>query len=118
MNNSVEGKDSSNESFINSKEAFDRVISNLEPEKYVFRVYVAGNSPKSVRAIQNLKRICEEHLSGKYEIEVIDIYERPELLEQEQIWAIPTVIKKLPPPLQRLIGDMTKTDDVRLGLGL
>lgn len=118
MNNSVEGKDSSNESVINSKEAFDKVISNLEPEKYVFRLYVAGNSPKSVRAIQNLKRICEENLSGKYEIEVIDIYERPDLLEKEQIWAIPTVIKKLPPPLQRLIGDMTKTEDVLIGLGL
>ena len=118
MNNSVEGKDNSNAVFINSQEVFDQVISNLEPEKYVFRLYVAGNSSKSVRALQNLKRICEENLSGKYEIEVIDIYERPELLEQEQIWAIPTVIKKLPPPLLRLIGDMTKIDDVRIGLGL
>ena len=118
MNNSIEGKDSSNEFTTNHEETSDLSYLDLEVETYMFRLYVAGNSPKSLRAIRNLKRICDEHLTGHYEIEIIDIYQRPELLEQEQIFAIPTLIKKLPLPLQRLIGDMTNTEEVVIYLGL
>ncbi|WP_333478740.1 circadian clock KaiB family protein [Allocoleopsis sp.] len=118
MNNSVEGKESSSEISQSYKEEFEQSILKLEIENYVFRLYVAGNSPKSVRAIQNLNKICEKYIKGHYEIEVIDIYQRPELLEQEQIFAIPTLIKKLPPPLQRLIGDMTNIEEVVICLGL
>jgi|ERR687885_810161 circadian clock protein KaiB len=118
MNNSVEGKDSSNELQKNSQEAFEQELLNLEFDKYVFRLYVAGNSPKSVRALQKLTKICEEHLKGRYELEVIDIYQQPELLEQEQIFAVPTLIKKLPLPLQRLIGDMSNTEKIIISLDL
>ena len=118
MNNSLDGKDSSKESPNNSEESLEQALSNLELEKYVFRLYVAGNSPKSVRAIQKLTKICEEHLQGRYELEIIDIYQRPELLEKEQIFAVPTLIKKLPLPLQRLIGDMTNTEKILIYLDL
>ena len=118
MNNSVDGKDSSKESPTNSKEWFEQDVSNIQLEKYVFRLYVAGNSPKSVRAIQKLTQICEEHLQGRYELEVIDIYKQPELLEKEQIFAVPTLIKKLPLPLQKLIGDMTNTEKILIYLDL
>ncbi len=118
MNNSVEDEGNSAELSPNSQEDFEQSLINLEIENYVFRLYVAGNSPKSLRAIQNLNKICEKYIKGHYEIEVIDIYQRPELLEQEQIFAIPTLIKKIPLPLQRLIGDMTNTEDVVIYLGL
>jgi circadian clock protein KaiB len=118
MNNSVEGKDSSEEFPNNPEESFEQELLNLELEKYVFRLYVAGNSPKSVRAIQKLTKICEEHLQGRYELEVIDIYQQPELLEKEQIYAVPTLVKKLPLPLQKLIGDMTNTEKVLVYLDL
>lgn len=118
MNNSTEGEDSSSGFTTNNEKTLDQSYLDLELEEYRFRLYVAGNSPKSLRAIQNLKRICDEHLPGHYEIEIIDIYQQPELLEQEQIFAIPTLIKKLPLPLQRLIGDMTNTEEVVIYLGL
>ncbi|HEY9833130.1 MAG TPA: circadian clock KaiB family protein [Stenomitos sp.] len=118
MSHSREGGDSSSQFTSNDEETLEQSCQDLELEQYRFRLYVAGNSPKSLRAIQNLKKICDEHLPGHYEIEVIDIYQRPELLEQEQIFAIPTLIKKLPLPLQRLIGDMTNTEDVISYLGL
>jgi circadian clock protein KaiB len=118
MNNSVEGKDSSNESHNNSQESVEQELLNLELEKYVFHLYVAGNSPKSIRAIQKFTKICEEHLQGRYELEVIDIYKQPELLEKEQIFAVPTLIKKLPLPLQKLIGDMTNTEKIMVYLDL
>lgn len=118
MNNSREGEDSSSGFTTHNEKALDQSNLDVEVEEYRFRLYVAGNSPKSLRAIQNLKKICDEHLPGHYEIEIIDIYQRPELLEQEQIFAIPTLIKKLPLPLQRLIGDMTNTEEVVIYLGL
>ena len=88
------------------------------PEKRVLRLYLTGTTPASVRALANLKQICEEHLQGLYELEVIDVYQRPHLLEGEQIVAAPTLIKQLPPPLRRLVGDMSNTDQVLLGLDL
>lgn len=88
------------------------------PERRVLRLYLTGTTPASVRALANLKRICEEHLAGRYELEVIDIYQCPALLEGEQIVAAPTLVKKLPLPLRRLVGDMSNTERVLLGLDL
>ncbi len=89
-----------------------------KPEHYLLRLYVTGTTPKSVRAIKNLKQICEEYLKGRYELEVVDIYQRPSLLEGEQVVAAPTLIKKLPAPLRRLVGDMSNTEKVLMGLDL
>lgn len=89
-----------------------------EQEKYVMRLYVANRNPKSIRAIQQLKKLCDQYIPGRYELEVIDIYQQPERIEAEQIVAVPTLIKELPPPLQRLIGDMTDTEKVIISLDL
>jgi circadian clock protein KaiB len=87
-------------------------------EKYILRLYVAGMTPNSLRAINNLKKICEEHLKGRYQLEVIDLYQQPVLALGEQIIAAPTLIKKLPLPLRKVIGDMTNVDRVLVGLDL
>ena len=87
-------------------------------EKYVLRLYVTGMTPKSTRAISNLKKLCEEHLGGRYELQVIDIYQQPALAKGEQIIAAPTLIKELPLPLRRLIGDMSNTEKMLLGLDM
>jgi circadian clock protein KaiB len=84
--------------------------------EYLMRLYVTGTTPRSVRAIKNLKRICEEHLRGRYTLEVIDIYQQPVLAKGEQIIAVPTLIKRLPTPLRRFVGDMSDVDKVLLGL--
>jgi circadian clock protein KaiB len=96
-------------------------VSKAKPRKadsgcYVLRLYVAGKSPKSVAAITNIKQICEENLQGRYELEVIDLYQQPQLAQDEQIIAVPTLIRKLPPPLRRIIGDMSNTERVLVGL--
>jgi circadian clock protein KaiB len=89
-----------------------------QPDKYVLRLYVAGLSSRSTTAIRNLRRICDEHLQDRCELEVIDIYAHPTLARGEQIIAAPTLIKHLPAPLRRLIGDMADTDRVLVGLDL
>ena len=89
-----------------------------QEKHYVLRLYVTGTTPQSVRAITNIKKICEEHLKGRYELEVIDLYQQPQLAQGEQIIAAPTLIKKLPLPLRRIIGDMSKTERVLVGLDL
>jgi len=86
--------------------------------RYVLRLYVAGLMPKSTLAIANMKRICEENLQGRYELEVIDLYQQPQLAQGDQIVAVPTLIKKLPLPLRRVIGDMSNTERVLVGLDL
>ena len=100
-----------------SKE-FEKRIKTAAGRKYVLRLYVTGMTPRSLRAITNIKKICEEHLKGRYDLEVIDIYQRPTLAEGEQIIAAPTLIKKLPLPLRRFIGDMASTEKILLGLDL
>jgi circadian clock protein KaiB len=85
---------------------------------YSLKLYVAGQSPKSVNAIANIKAICEENLQGRYELEVIDLYQQPQLAQGEQIIAVPTLIRKLPPPLRRIIGDMSNTERVLVGLDI
>jgi circadian clock protein KaiB len=80
--------------------------------------YVAGQTPKSLAAFANLKKICEEHLKGKYHIEVIDLLQNPKLAKGDQILAIPTLVRKLPPPLKKIIGDLSNTERVLVGLDL
>jgi circadian clock protein KaiB len=99
-------------------ESFERAVQGLGTERYVLRLYVTGTTPKSMRAIENLKRICEEHLQGRYDLEVIDIYQKPALVIGEAIIAVPTLIKKLPLPLRRIIGDLSDTEHVLFGLDL
>src|SRR5256885_6928962 len=88
------------------------------PKVWKLRLYVAGQTPKSVRAFANLKILCEEHLKGRYRIEVIDLLEHPEMARGDQIVAIPTLVLKLPRAVQRIIGDLSNTDRVLVGLAL
>ena len=89
-----------------------------EGENYRLRLYVAGQTPKSVMAFRNLKQICEEHLQGRYEIEIIDLVENPQLAQGDQILAVPTLVRRLPEPIKRIIGDLSNTDRVLVGLDL
>jgi circadian clock protein KaiB len=84
--------------------------------RYVLRLYITGVTPKAQEALRNIKKICEEELKGRYELEVIDVYQQPELAKKDQILASPTLIKKLPLPLRRLVGDMSNKEKVILGL--
>jgi circadian clock protein KaiB len=93
-------------------------LSQAGRENYCLRLYVTGTTPKSLRAITNIKQICETHLKGRYTLEVIDIYQQPTLAKGEQIIAAPTLIKRLPLPLRKFIGDMTDTDRILMGLDL
>ena len=87
-------------------------------EFWSLRLYVAGQTPKSVAAFANLKKICEEHLAGRYQIEVIDLIEQPQLAAGDQILAIPTLVRKLPEPLRRIVGDLRNTERTLVGLHL
>lgn len=97
---------------------FERLVRNLKTEKYVLRLYVTGMTPRSTQAIEKIKRVCEEHLKGRYELDIIDVYQQPSLARGEQIIAAPTLIRKLPLPLRRIIGDMSSTEKILLGLDL
>ena len=87
-------------------------------ERYDLRLYVAGHTPKSMAAIANLKHICDTHLAGRYSIQIIDLVETPELASRDHILAIPTLIRRLPEPLKRIIGDLSKTERVLVGLDI
>ena len=87
-------------------------------QRYLLRLYVAGTTPRSNRAIVNIRKICEEHLKGRYELEVVDVVKNPTLAVGEQIIAAPTLVKKLPLPLRRFIGDLSETERILLGLDL
>lgn len=89
-----------------------------QSSKYILRLYVAGSTARSMAAISNLKIICDEKLAGRYSLEVIDLYQQPQLAAGHQIIAIPTLIKELPPPLRRIIGDLSDTEKVLVGLDL
>jgi circadian clock protein KaiB len=99
-------------------EVFEEAIKHTKDKKYVLRLYVAGATLRSTEAIMNIKKICEEHLKGRYELEVIDIYQKPVLAKGEQIIAAPTLVKKLPLPLRRFIGSMHDVDRILVGLDL
>ena len=97
---------------------FDLAISEAVNEKYILRLYITGTTSRSALALTNLKKICEEYLEGRYELEVIDLYRMPSLAKDEQIIAAPTLIKKLPLPFRRIIGDMSDVEKVLMGLDL
>ncbi len=103
-----------NELIITSSVDFDQVIVNCKLEQYVLSLYISEKNAKSKQAIQTLTEICEKYLAGRYQLEIIDIAEQPERLEKDQVWAIPTLIKHLPLPLQRLIGDMSNIEKVKI----
>ena len=92
--------------------------TNDTQDVWVLRLYVAGQTPRSLRAVANIKKICEEKLDGRYQLEVIDLYQQPQLAQGEQIVAVPALIKKLPEPLRIVIGDMSNTERVLVGLDL
>ena len=92
--------------------------SRAKPETFVLRLYVAGQTSKSMLAFSNLKKICEEHLAGQYKIEVVDLLENPKLARGDQIFAIPTLVRKLPEPVRKIIGDLSNTERVLIGLDL
>jgi circadian clock protein KaiB len=85
---------------------------------YSLRLYVAGQTPKSVLAFNNLKQICDEHLQGRYAIEVIDLVKTPQLARGDQIFAVPTLVRRLPEPIKKIIGDLSNTERVLVGLDL
>jgi circadian clock protein KaiB len=87
-------------------------------EKWNLKLYTAGQSPKSLAALDNLKRVCEQHLAGRYSIEVIDLLKNPRLAKDDQIVAIPTLVRKLPEPLRRIVGDLSDTERTLVGLQL
>ncbi|MCJ2069660.1 circadian clock KaiB family protein [Methylobacterium sp. J-030] len=89
-----------------------------DPGHYHLRLYVAGQTAKSVTAMANLKRFCEDHLAGRYDIEVVDLMKNPQLAAGDQILAIPTLVRRLPSPLKRIIGDLSNTDKVLVGLDI
>lgn len=91
---------------------------SIEDVKWELRLYVAGQSPKSLTAFANLKKICDEHLTGQYHIQVIDLQKNPQLASGDQILAIPTLIKNLPVPIRKIIGDLSNTERVLVGLNL
>jgi circadian clock protein KaiB len=97
----------------------DRQGSTAEPEeRWDLRLYVAGETPKSLTAFANLKRLCEEYLAGRYTIEVIDLIERPQLARTEQIVALPTLIRRLPAPIRKVVGDLSNAEQALIGLQL
>lgn len=97
---------------------FEDTLIDKGDKQYVLRLYVTGATPQSVKAVSNIKKICEEYLDERYELEIIDIYQQPQLAEGDQIIAAPTLVKKLPSPLKKLIGDMSNTERVLVGLDL
>ncbi len=88
------------------------------PEVWNLRLYVAGQTPKAITAFSNLRKICEEHLKGRYRIEVVDLLENPQLAKGDQILALPTLVRKLPVPMRKIIGDLSNTERVLVGLDL
>ena len=104
---------------ISQTEDFERALQGEStPERYVLRLYVTGTTPRSARAIQNIRAICEEKLQGCYDLEVVDIYQHPERAKPEQVVVTPTLVRNLPLPVRRLIGDLSDAERVLVGLDI
>lgn len=97
---------------------FERLVAELAVPKYLFRLYVSGSSSRSATAIANVRRICEQYLPNHYELEVIDVYQQPEETRAAQVIVVPTLIKELPLPVQKFVGDMSKPEKIVVGLRL
>ena len=106
--------------FRDSREAFEEALksSTLKRAKYIFRLYVTGSSTRSLKAIHNLKNLCEQYLPNAYDLEVIDIYKNPDAARKEQIVAAPTLVKQLPRPLRKFVGDLSNTQKILIGLDI
>ena len=104
--------------FANTDEQTAPIEVHDETERWELRLYIAGQTPKSVTAFVNLKRLCEEYLPGRYQIEVIDLIQNPQLAAGDQIVAIPTLVRRLPEPLRRIVGDLSNTERTLVGLQL
>lgn len=102
----------------NAKSRMEKTIVRRRSEKFILRLFITGTTPASVAAVLNLKKICDEYLDGRYELDVIDIYQHPEAARDEQIIAAPTLIKKLPLPIRKFIGDMADKERILAGLNL
>lgn len=101
-----------------AKQALETAGQEARTQRYLLRLYVAGVTPRSEEAIRSVKAVCQEHLAGRCDLEVIDIYQQPTLAKDEQIIAVPTLIKKLPAPLRKIIGSMADTEKMLVGLDL
>ena len=119
QNISSNGNDSSTQ-LRTANEAFEEALKGgaLRHPKYIFRLYVSGSSTRSLRAIANLKKLCDEYLPEGYELEVIDIYKNPQLARDAQIIAAPTLVRQLPQPLRRFVGDLSNTRKLLVGLDI
>lgn len=108
------------EKFLNTAEKFEESLTRKTAHRavYILRLYVTGSTPRSLKAISNLKRFCEENFPDEYELEVIDIYKNPQAARDADIIAAPTLIKKLPAPLRRFVGDLSNKEKLLVGLGL
>ncbi len=93
-------------------------VVDSDSETFLLRLYVAGQTPKCIRAFANLKRICEEYLAGRYHIEMVDLLQNPQLARGDQILAVPTLVRRLPEPIKKIIGDLSNTERVLVGLDL
>jgi circadian clock protein KaiB len=101
-----------------AKKGTGKPAPELPEEKWMLRLYVAGQTPKSLTAFANLKKICEEHLEGKYQIEIVDLLVNPTLAKDDQILALPTLVRRLPAPMKKIIGDLSNTERVLVGLDI
>ena len=101
-----------------SLEAFEAALDKSGSAVYVLRLYITGTTPKSRQAVYNLTKLCQEHLAGRYELQVIDLYQQPALAQTEHIVAVPMLLKKLPLPVQKLIGDLSNEQQLAARLGL
>ena len=110
--------DTENAPIQDATAAFELMLNETGQGSYVLRLYVAGMTPNSQRAIENVKKICEEHMQGRFELEIIDIYQQPIFAKEGQIVAVPTLVKELPPPLRKFIGDLSQTERILAGLDL
>ena len=103
---------------INDIKRFEKLVKEEGNREYLLRLYIAGLTPRSEKSIQHVKQVCEKYLKNRYSLEIIDIYQMPQLADGEQILAAPTLVKVLPEPLKRIVGDMTKEKKMLIGLDL
>jgi circadian clock protein KaiB len=105
-------------SMLKKRQATRRTTKSTRGNFWELRLYIAGQTPNSIAAIANLKKICEDQLKGKYRIEVIDLLEKPQLAKGDQIVAIPTLVRRLPPPVKKIVGNLSKTERTLVGLDI
>jgi circadian clock protein KaiB len=117
-NDPPNGESDSNTCIEQTLKDFEALVADLAQPTYLFRLYVSGTSSRSAMAITNVRQICDQHLAGRYELEVIDVYQQAAATKTAQIIAVPTLIKEVPLPAQRFVGDMSNTERIVVGLNL